>query len=551
MLKSLLIRNYALISQLEIDFPQGLSVITGETGAGKSIIVGALSLILGQRADAKMIKQNEDKCSIEGLFDISSYGLESFFAERNLDYDAQNCILRRDIWTSGKSRAFINDMPVNLIDLKDLSAFLIDIHSQHQNLLLGDNKFQLQVIDILANNKRLREKYETEYRRFVSICKQVEELAKKVETHTAEQDYLQFQLQQLNEAKLKPDEEFELEAELITLSNIEEVKTGVYALEHLLSADEKGIIDALQEASNVAQSIQKLYPPANEMVERLQTAHLDLQDLLLNIGNQQDELELDPRRMKWISERLDTLYSLQQKHKVHSVEGLIRLKKNLEEQLQEIENYDTEIKQLQQQWEESKTKMEELANAVTKTRTKTAELLEKQLIRRVSSLGLPSMQFYCQVSDKSEPDITGADNVTFLFSANKNVDVKPISQIASGGEISRLMLGIKALIAKITALPTIILDEIDTGVSGEVADKMGHIMHQMGEVMQVITITHLPQIAAWGDSHFFVYKEEDAKSTETHIRRLSEEERIKEIAHMLSGSELTDAAIENAKELLK
>ncbi|GHT00954.1 DNA repair protein RecN [Bacteroidia bacterium] len=551
MLKSLSIRNYALISQLEIDFSQGLSVITGETGAGKSIIVGALSLILGQRADAKMIKHNEDKCSIEGLFDISSYGLESFFTERNLEYDAQNCILRRDIWTSGKSRAFINDMPVNLMDLKDLGAFLIDIHSQHQNLLLGEDKFQLQVVDILANNKRLREEYKTEYRHFVSICKQVEELTKKVEEHTAEQDYLQFQLQQLTEAKLKPDEQFELEAELITLSNIEEVKTGIYALEHLLSADEKGIIDALQEASNVAQSIQKHYSPANEIFERLQTAYLDLQDLLLNIGNQQDELELDPRRLQWINERLDTLYSLQQKHKAHSIEGLIRLKNNLEEQLREIENYDTEVKQMQQQWEESKTMVEKLANALTKTRTKTAALLEKQLIRRVSSLGMPSMQFHCQISNKSEPDITGADLVTFLFSANKNVEVKPVSQIASGGEISRLMLGIKALIARITALPTIILDEIDTGVSGEVADKMGNIMHQMGEVMQVITITHLPQIAAWGDSHFFVYKKEDAKVTETHIRRLSEEERIQEIAHMLSGSELTEAAIENAKELLK
>ncbi|GHT74355.1 DNA repair protein RecN [Bacteroidia bacterium] len=551
MLKSLTIRNYALISRLTIDFPKGFSVITGETGAGKSIILGALSLILGQRADAKAIKEGEDKCTIEGIFDISSYGLDTFFMDRDLDYDAQNCILRREIWSSGKSRAFVNDTPAGLNDLKDLGETLIDIHSQHQNLLLGDKRFQLQVLDWLANNKKLKETYRQAYQQFLSLRKQLHELQEKAGRETTEQDYMRFQFQQLEEAKLQPDEQTALEHEQETLTHIEEIKTALYALEELLSNDERGVIVALKEACTTAQSLNKVYPPAQGTADRLQTAYLDLKDLLPDILHQQEKLESNPNRLQQITERLDLIYSLQQKHKLQTTEELISLRDSLFIQLQQIENREEEIAQLQKQTETVRKEMLHLAGELTVTRKNTVAYLEKQLTERVSPLGMPSMQFSCQITSKETPDNNGLDEVTFLFSANKNTALKPVAQTASGGEISRLMLGIKALIAGATALPTIIFDEIDTGVSGEVADKMGGIMQQMSEVMQVIAITHLPQIAAKGDAQFFVYKEEKADVTETQIRRLSPEERIKEIAQMLSGAELTDAAIENAKELLK
>jgi DNA repair protein RecN (Recombination protein N) len=552
MLKSLTIQNYALISKLEIDFSKGLSVITGETGAGKSIIVGALSLILGQRADAKSIKQGEDKCSIEGLFDISSYeGLQSFFFERELDYDTQNCILRREIWSSGKSRAFINDTPVNLNDLRDLGAFLIDIHSQHQNLLLSSNRFQLQVVDVLANNKDLKDKYKDEHHTFLSIRKRLQELQEKAKIHSSEQDYLRFQFQKLKDAKLKEGEQAELEKEAETLIHIEEIKNGLYRIEHLLSDDEQGIVVALKYALNTAQSISKIYRYSDEIARRLQTAYLDLKDLILEINTQQEKLELDPERLQWVNERLDLFYSLQQKHKLNSIESLIALRDHFEIQLQEIENYDEAIEKLQKQLNVSQNKALQLANELSETRKAAATYLEKQLVEKVSALGMPYMQFNCRITGKEFPDSTGLDDVNFFFSANKNVELKPVAQTASGGEISRLMLGIKALIAGTTALPTIIFDEIDAGVSGEIADKMGGIMHQMGNVMQVIVITHLPQIAARGDTQFFVYKDENNQLTETQIRQLSDEERIIEIAQMLSGAKLTEAAIENAKELLK
>jgi DNA repair protein RecN (Recombination protein N) len=550
MLKTLTIQNYALISKLEIDFPQGMSVITGETGAGKSIIIGALSLILGQRADARAIKQDEDKCLIEGLFDISSYGLEAFFADRDLEYDAHNCLLRREIWRSGKSRAFINDTPVGLNELKDLGAFLIDIHSQHQNLLLADNKFQLQVVDLMANNQALRKTYREAYQHCVSARKQFQELAEKARAHSSEQEYLHFRFQQLDDAKLKAGEQAELEAEAGRLSHIEEIKNGLYAVENALSSDDKGIIGSLKEALNTLQAIHRLYPAAGETAERLQTAYLDLKDLLLDISNQQEKLYLDPERLQWANERLDLLYSLQQKYKAASIDELITLRDSLKAQLEEIENYDEALAQSRREWEEAEKTALHFAHELTETRRQAAARLEQQLVAQVSVLGMPYMQFICAITAKSTPDSTGIDDVAFLFSANRNIPVKPVAQIASGGEISRLMLGIKESIVGTMALPAIIFDEIDTGVSGEVADKMGGIMHRMSHTMQVIAITHLPQIAARGDSHFFVYKEEE-DVTETHIRRLSPEERIKEIAQMLSGSELTDAAIANAKELLK
>ncbi|GHU70250.1 DNA repair protein RecN [Bacteroidia bacterium] len=551
MLKNLTIRNYALISHLEIDFSKGFSVITGETGAGKSIILGALSLILGQRADSKSIKPNEEKCLIEGLFDISSYGLESFFAERDLEYDAQNCIFRREIWSSGKSRAFINDQPVGLNDLKDLGAFLIDIHSQHHNLLLGDTKFQLQALDVLAENRVLRTEYSLEYKQFLTIRRQLQELKEKAAAHSSERDYLRFQYQQLAEAKLQAGEQSELEEEQKTLAHLEEIKAGLFAIENRLSSDETGILSGLKENLTTAQNIQKISRSADEIVERIQSAYLDMKDLNAEIHHRQEKLELNPERLQQINERLDLIYSLQTKHHSDSIENLIILKNELEAQLNEIDNYDDEIARLQQQFEISEIKIKQLAGKLSETRRQAAGLLEKALVERVSGLGMPSLQFQVEIRTKEMLDSTGNDDIRFLFSANRNNLLLPVAQIASGGEISRLMLGIKAMIAGAAALPTIIFDEIDTGVSGEIADKMGNIMHNMGQVMQVIAITHLPQIAANGEAQYFVYKEENNDFTETHIRRLSPEERIREIAQMLSGSELTEAAIENAKELLK
>jgi DNA repair protein RecN (Recombination protein N) len=550
MLQSLTIQNYALISQLEIDFPSGFSVITGETGAGKSIILGALSLILGQRADAKSIKQNEDKCLIEGVFDISSYHLESFFTEKDLEYDARTCILRREIWSSGKSRAFINDSPAGLNDLKELGAFLIDIHSQHQNLLLADNHFQLQALDVLAKNKDLKNEYHSAYKAYISINKQLKELKEKITNQKTEEDYIRFQFQQLDEARLQTGEQSALEQESETLTHVEEIKSGLFRIGQLLSSDENGIVSSLKEALTQAQNLQKIYPVSNEISERIQIAYIDLKDLAMEINAKQESLEFKPERLEEVNTRLDLIYTLQQKHRLDSVEELIALRDNLDAQIRAIENCDEALEKLEKVMAAAYKIVLQQGESLSKTRKEAAQLLEKQLTAKISILGMPNMRFSAQLSPKAQPDSTGKDEVVYLFSANKNGELKPVAQTASGGEISRLMLGIKALIAGTMALPTIIFDEIDTGVSGEIADKMGDIMHQMGDIMQVITISHLPQIAAKGKTQFRVYKEENNNLAETRIRQLSEDGRIKEIAQMLSGAKLTEAAIENAKELL-
>ncbi|MDR1611142.1 MAG: DNA repair protein RecN [Candidatus Symbiothrix sp.] len=549
MLQSLTIHNYALISELEIEFPGGFSVITGETGAGKSIILGALSLILGQRADAKSIRQNADKCLIEGVFNISSYQLESFFKEKDLEYDSQSCILRREIWASGKSRAFINDSPAGLNDLKELGAFLIDIHSQHQNLLLADNHFQLQVLDVLAQNKDLKNEYQSAYKKQVSINKQLNTLKEKIGRQQAEEDYIRFQFKQLEEARLQAGEQTALEEEQETLSHMEEIKSGLYRIGQLLSSDENGVLSALKESLNTAQSLQKIYTPSEEIAGRLRNAYLDLKDLAPEIDVRQENLEFKPERLQEVGERLDLIYSLQHKHHLDSVEELIALRDRLGNQIREIDYSEEELENLEKELSEAHTQVLKIAAVLSKSRKKAAGQLEKQLVEKVSVLGMPHMRFSAELSPKSL-DANGSDDVAYLFSANKNGELKPVAQTASGGEISRLMLGIKALIAGAMALPSVIFDEIDTGVSGEIADKMGGIMHQMGKMMQVIAITHLPQIAAKGESQFLVYKDENEESAETQIRRLSEAERVREIAQMLSGATLTGAAIENAKVLL-
>ena len=551
MLKTLSIRNYALISQLEIDFPKGFSVITGETGAGKSIILGALNLILGQRSDSKSIREQEEKCAIEGVFDISNYQLEHFFREKDLEYDPKHCILRREIWSSGKSRAFINDSPATLNDLKDLAAFLIDIHSQHENLLLTDNRFQLEVLDILAGNSSRKKEYKSAYNELHSLKTELRNLQEAVSKKNQEEDYLRFQYRQLEEARLQEGELLELEEERDLLSHVEEIKSGLFRVENLLSSDHQNIVSGLKEALNLVRSVSDLYPKAKEYVERLESAYIDCKELVMEITSDQDKLELNPERLLEVRERLDLIYALQQKHRLHSVEDLIDLQNKLREEIHTIDHSDEIVRKLAEQVNQKEKELLSFAKELSISRKKSAQTLEPELVKIVRELGMPDLQFKVDLSPKTQIDSSGMDNVVFLFSANKHGKLNPVSQTASGGEISRLMLGLKSLIAGETALPTIIFDEIDTGVSGETADKLGAILHEMGKVMQVISITHLPQIAARGDSQFFVFKEDKGNKTETGIRLLNKEERVTEIAHLLSGSEVTKASLENAKELLK
>lgn len=549
MLQTLAIYNYALISRLEINFPAGFSVITGETGAGKSIILGALSLILGQRADAKSIKQDAEKCSVEGVFDISSYRLETFFKNRSLEYDSRSCILRREIWPSGKSRAFINDSPAGLNDLKELGAYLIDIHSQHQNLLLADNQFQLQVLDVLAQNKSVQNEYQAAYKKYLSISKQLNALKEEISRQQAEEDYIRFQFKQLDEARLQAGEQTALEKERETLSHVEEIKSGLYRIGQLLSSDGNGVVPTLKEALNVSQSLQKIYPASDEISARLNSAYLDMKDLAPETDARQESMEFKPERLQEVNERLDLIYSLQHKHHLDSVEELIDLRNQWEAQIRKIDHSGEELENMEKDLSQTYAQVLQQAASLSESRRKAAGQLEKELVDKIGILGMPYIRFAVEFSPKT-PDVTGSDEVAYLFSANKNGELKPVAQTASGGEISRLMLGIKSLIAGAMALPSIIFDEIDTGVSGEIADKMGDIMRRMGTMMQVIAITHLPQIAAKGESQFLVYKDEDTDLTETQIQRLSDAERVHEIARMLSGATLTEAAIENAKVLL-
>lgn len=550
MLKSLYIKNYALIDSLEIDFENGFSVITGETGAGKSIILGALSLILGQRADIKSIKTGESKCVIEGTFDVSAYDLKSFCEENDLEYDPHSYILRREILSSGKSRAFINDSPVSLSDLKLLGERLIDIHSQHKNLLLTDNHFQLQVVDVLAGTSKLLKEYQAAFKDYKTSRQKLNELIELAAKSRNDEDYFRFQYNALAEVNLTEGEQEELEQELEVLNHAEDIKTALYKVYSLLSGDDSGVLPLLKEAQTTTQGLSKIYSKSEEILQRIDSAYIDLKDLSPEIERLAEDIEFNPERLSFIQNRLDQIYSLEQKHRVTTVSELITLFKELESKIESIDSYDEQINKLQSEVEAKHASMLSLASKLTKQRISALKEIETQLTDKVSSLGMPNVRFECQLTTKESPDITGADNVNFLFSANKNAALQPVAEIASGGEISRVMLSLKSMIAGATALPTIIFDEIDTGVSGEVADKMGQIMQDFGKQMQVIAITHLPQIAAKGKTHYFVYKSDESGTTTTNIRSLSDEERIKELAQMLSGAEITDAAIQNAKVML-
>lgn len=550
MLKSLHIQNYALIASLHISFDAGFSVITGETGAGKSIILGALSLILGQRADARHIKQDESKCTVEGVFDISKYELKPFFDEKDWVFDGNECILRREIWTNGKSRAFVNDSPVYLTDLKELGDKLIDIHSQHQNLSLNNNLFQLMVVDILADTATERTVYATAYVACRAAEKELEELRRQSQKNKEEEDYLRFQFAGLTDAALQAGEQPLLEAELEAITHSEEIKSGLFSLAEVLSGDEKGVEQMLRAALDTMRRVERVFPKAADLTARVESAYIDLKDVRNEARRFFDEVDFDPERQQLLESRLGTLYDLQKKHSVATVEELIALRDEIGQKLENIDSLDERLSALQQEVLKKQEVMHLKAEQLSQKRQSAASAIEKQLTEKLAYLGMPNARFLCEFSHKEHPDSTGADDVQFLFSANKNVHPQPVSQIASGGEISRLMLCIKAMIAGATALPTIIFDEIDTGTSGEMADKMGTIMREMAHDMQVVAITHLPQIAVKGSSHYIVYKEDNAETTITNIRKLSSDERVSEIARMLSGAGISAQAVANAKVML-
>ena len=550
MLKSLFIQNFVLIDSLDICFNPGFSVITGETGAGKSIILGALSLVLGQRADGKSIKQGADKCVIEAIFDVSKYQLEPFFLGNDLEYDPESCILRRELYASGKSRAFVNDSPVPLAILKELGTKLIDIHSQHQNLLLGDNRFQLRVVDVMAENEILLILYKKEYTRYQGLRKALSALKERAAQSKQEEDYIRFQLDQLEEANLQPNEQEELEQEQETLSHAEEIKSSLYRVSSCLDGEEQGVVSLLKESLSSMDALERYFPRAKEIAERLRSAYIDLNDLASEMEGMIEDVEFNPDRLAWVNERLDTLYALQQKHRVSSVDDLIALRDQFRAQLTDIESFDEQIAALDKQVQDAYKELLQQAAVLSEQRKVAAVAFAQQLVQMVAPLGMPHTRFQVEVVPRKEPESDGMDEIRFLFSANKSMALQPVAQTASGGEISRLMLCIKAMIAGFTALPTIIFDEVDTGVSGDIADKMGHIMQDLGSKMQVFAITHLPQIAAQGEAHYFVYKEDVKDRTLTRIRPLDKEERIREVARMLSGSALTEASLANAKDLL-
>ncbi len=550
MLRSLYIQNYALIEQLDIDFESGFSVITGETGAGKSIILGAIGLLLGQRADTKSIRIGAKKCIIEAHFRIANYDMHPFFEENQLEYDDE-CILRREIQASGKSRAFINDTPVTLAQLKELGEQLIDVHSQHQNLLLNKEGFQLNVLDLLAHNVRLFIEYKALYSAWRSTEKELNELLEEAKRSKADEDYIRFQLEQLEEVGLNDGEQEQLELESEVLEHAEEIKAGLYRAEQAFSSDDNGLLNAIKERYNDLSSLQKIYSGASELAERIYVAWLELRDVVDEIATAGENIEYNPSRLEVVNARLDQIYTLQQKHHVSSVADLIDTMNKYAARLNDITSFDDRIAELEKRKEVEYNKALEHAASLTKTRREAAGFTEKEMAARLVVLGMPNVRFKIDITERQELSINGKDSVNFLFSANKNGALQSISSVASGGEIARVMLSIKALIAGAVKLPTIVFDEIDTGVSGEMADRMADIMQEMGErERQVISITHLPQIAARGKIHYKVYKRDNENETNSHISRLTYDERVEELAHMLSGASLTEAALANARMLL-
>lgn len=552
MLKSILIDNYVLIKHLEIDFHKGFSVITGETGAGKSIILGAMNLLFGQRSDTKSIRQGAERCTIEGHFDISSYNLEKFFSDNDIEMDASDTILRRDLSSNGKSRAFINDIPVTLAQLKELASKLIDIHSQHQNLALGTQSFQTDLVDAIANNTICKDEYLNVYTEYSELKKELAELESQAATNSADLDYIRFQYDTLQQAKLVDGEQEELEEELEILEHAEDIKEQLYRASSLFDNDETGIIGDLKQALQALRQASKNYSGAEELAERTESALIEIKDIFSETDSAADSINFNPERLEQVNDRLDTIYTLEKKYKADSVADLIAIMEKYGKQLERVDSFDELIAELTKKINKAEKELKKAASELTATRKKAAVTIEKQISSMLVPLGIPNIQFKVDIQPKADYDETGFDDIRFMFSANKAVPVQELSAVASGGELSRVMLSVKSLLAGAKTLPTIIFDEIDTGVSGAIADKMAQMMQQMcADGHQVLAITHLPQIAACGDYHYKVYKEDDDDSTQTGIIKLNKEERITEIAQMMSGTTLSKAAIENAKSLIE
>ena len=551
MIKHLYIKNFTLIDCLDIELHPGFSVITGETGAGKSIILGAIALLLGQRADSKAIKQGADKCVIEAHFDLSRYDMQDFFSENDIEYEQSDCIIRRELTSAGKSRAFINDTPVQLSMLKELGERLVDVHSQHQNLLLNKQDFQLSVVDIIAGDEKELSDYQVTFKQVQATSKELEQMKADIEQNRQNLDFLQFQFNELSQAGLVEGEQEELEQKSDVMSHSEEIKSALYEADNALSAEGTGIVGTLRTAISALKGISGVLHDAAELSERLDSSYIELKDIAHDISGKLEDIDFDPAELDAVNNRLDRLYDLEKKYHVDTVSELIEKRDTLKQQLGHIENGDEALSELQQRLDQLTSRARKQASSLTKLRTKAARQIEQDMQARLIPLGMPHVRFNIDVA-ATDLSASGQDKISFLFSANASTPLQPVSQVASGGEIARVMLSLKAMISGAVKLPTIIFDEIDTGVSGKIAEKMAEIMQEMGRSeRQVISITHLPQIAALGTTHYRVEKEETAQGTVSRMTMLSPEERIREIAQMLSGSDVSDAAIQNAKQLLR
>lgn len=550
MLRSLFIQNYALIDRLDIDFENGFSVITGETGAGKSIILGAIGLLLGQRADVKAIRNGATKCVIEAHFDVSSYQLQTLFDENEWEYEDE-CIIRRELSATGKSRAFVNDSPASLAQIKELGELLVDVHSQHQNLLLSNEGFQIKALDVIVHNEQLLTEYRSLYNDWKQAKQQLALLVEEADKNRADEDYYRYQVEQLENARLVDGEQEELEEESDILNHAEEIKAQLYKVEQITMSDDASLLQGLKECVNAMHALNNVYPDSEELSDRLESCYIELKDIAEEVVTKNERIEFNPNRLEEVTDRLNLIYSLQQKYRVNSISELLSLQEEFATKLSAISSSDETIQQLQKQVDKLFAEVIAKADNLSKQRKSASKIIEKQMCEQLTLLGMPNVQFRVDFAQRKEPNLLGMDSVNFLFSANKNAPLQNISSVASGGEIARVMLTIKALIAKEVKLPTIIFDEIDTGVSGEIADRMATIMLEMGEAnRQVISITHLPQIASKGKVHYKVFKQDNETETISNIRRLTDEERINEVAQMLSGATLTEAALHNAKALL-
>jgi DNA repair protein RecN (Recombination protein N) len=550
MLKQLYIKNFTLIDELNVKFNPGFSVITGETGAGKSIILGAIGLLLGNRADSKTVKSGCSHCIVEAHFDLTGSDLKGFFLKNDIDMDLKDTIIRRELTASGKSRAFINDTPVQLVMMRELGEDLVDIHSQHQNLLLKKDDFQLGIIDIIASNKPLLESYQKAYSEYLKLQRQLEELKTSIANTRQNEEFLRFQYQEIEKVNPQPGEQKQLEQKAQTMSHAEEIKSALYAADQTMNADEQGIVGQLKSASEQLHRIEEFYPDAGKLASRLDSCYIDLKDISQEISSEVEKIDFDPAELQNLNERLDTLYSLEQKFHANSIDDLLKIHEDLKIKLSSIDNSDDELKDLQDQVNAKLAECQDKAEKLTTSRTASARTVESEMKKRLVPLGIPHIRFHVQFQKKPLSE-KGCDKVSFLFSANQSTPMQPVAQVASGGEIARVMLSLKAMVSGVVKLPTIVFDEIDTGVSGKIAEKMALIMREMGKNRQVISITHLPQIAALGSTHYKVVKEETARGTVSQMQLLTSQQRVQEIAQMLSGSAITDAALANARDLLK